>query len=68
MKKSVFLFLLLGLPFLATAQWSVQVFSGGGSATEMANQEKQNDYFGIKNSKTTITNPGYAFQGGISVQ
>ena len=66
--KTTLLLLFLGLPFLATAQWSVQVFAGGGTAFETAHQEKQNTYFRIKNSKTTDGAVGYTLQGGISVQ
>ncbi len=66
--KTTLLSLLLCLPFWATAQWSVRVFAGGGSANETANQEKQLTYFRIKNSKITDIAAGYTFQGGINVQ
>jgi hypothetical protein len=68
MKKSLSLFLLLCLPFLAPAQWSVRIFAGGGPAFEAAHEEKQIDNYRVEKSKVTDNGFGYSFQGGVNMQ
>lgn len=68
MKKTLLLFSLLWLPFLASAQWSVQITAGGGSAAESAVAVKQVIYSRAETKQETTSDFGYSFQGGIDVQ
>ncbi len=68
MKKSLFLFLLLCIPFWATAQWSVQAFAGGGAAYESAYEVFRNNSSGLEQHQLHYADNGYTFQGGINVQ
>ncbi|MBE0651073.1 MAG: outer membrane beta-barrel protein [Bacteroidales bacterium] len=68
MKKSLFLFLLLCIPFWATAQWSVRAYAGGGFAYETANEVLQNNYSKVEQNQLQYGDYGYTFQGGINAQ
>lgn len=66
--KTTLLLLFLGLPFLATAQWSARLFVGGGYAMETAYEVLQNNYSKIEQHQLHYADNGYTFQGGINVQ
>ena len=66
--KTTLLLLFLGLPFLATAQWSAQVFAGGGPAFETAYEVNQIINSRYEQRQPTLSDFGYTFQGGIYAQ
>ncbi len=66
MKKSIILFILLWLPFLAAAQWTVNLKAGAGTAKEFEREVIPAD---PKNglSYSFFSTPGYSYFGGVDV-
>ena len=62
--KTTLLLLFLGLPFIATAQWSVNLKAGAGYAKEIAKEVDPGG--GI--SFSFFSRPGYSYFGGADVE
>ena len=64
MKKSIILLSLFCLPFLAAAQWTINIRAGAGTAMEFARDYDSSDNDNLP-SYSFYSTPGYSYFGGI---
>ena len=67
MKKTVVSFVLLTLPFLASAQWSAYITGGGGSAIKNVTESVLMSNYTTNKQHTNSVAFGYSFQGGLDI-